>query len=165
MILMVILCSSYISRNPPAARCIQNSMMAHPLSTRIVSWVFQLLVAGILFQTLFFKFTAAEESVYIFSKLGMEPWGRIGSGLVELIAVILLLSPRTAALGAIITMGVLGVAIVSHLTTLGIVVKDDGGLLFGLAVTAFISSAIILFIRRCTIPWIGAKLIAQTATS
>src|ERR1043166_2102080 len=117
----------------------------------VVSWALQIIVALILFQTLFFKFTGAKESVYIFSKLGMEPWGRIGSGVVELIAVILLLYPRTAALGAIITMGVLGGALVSHLTKLGIVVKDDGGLLFGLALTAFISSAIILFIRRSTI--------------
>src|SRR5918911_1493660 len=97
---------------------------------RIVSWVLQLFVAVILFQTLFFKFTGAEESRYIFSKLGLEPWGRIGSGLAELIAVILLLYPRTVALGAILSLGVISGAIVSHLTRLGIVVKDDGGLLF-----------------------------------
>jgi len=134
-------------------------MMALPNSLRIVSWVLQLLVAGILFQTLFFKFTAAEESVYIFSKLGMEPWGRIGSGVAELIAVILLLYPRTAAFGAALSIAVMLGAIVSHLTKLGIVVKDDGGLLFTLALTAFFGSAIILFIRRSTF----TTLIARTA--
>ena len=139
--------------------------MAHPLSTKVVSWVLQLLVAGILFQTLFFKFTAAEESVYIFTKLGMEPWGRIGSGIAELIAVLLLLYPRTAWLGAILTMGILAGAIISHLTKLGIVVKDDGGLLFGLAVLAFVGSAVILFIRRASIPLIGAKFVAQAAVN
>src|SRR5690348_13822754 len=100
----------------------------------ITSWILQLIVAGILFQTLFFKFTGAEESKYIFSKLGMEPWGRIGSGIVELIACVLLLLPQTITVGAIISVGVISGAIVSHLTKLGIVVKDDGGLLFFLAV-------------------------------
>ena len=121
----------------------------------VVSWILQLAVAGILLQTLFFKFTGAEESVYIFSKLGAEPWGRIGSGVVELIASLLLLAPATAPLGAIVTMGVMGGAIVSHLTILGIEVKGDGGLLFGLALTAFFGSAIVLVIRRSQIPIVG----------
>jgi len=125
---------------------------------RIVSWILQVIVAVILFQTLFFKFTGAEESKYIFTKLGMEPWGRIGSGVAELIAVCLLLHPRTVTLGAILTLGVLGGAIVSHLTKLGIVVKDDGGLLFALALTAFTGSAIVLVLRMREIPWLGAKL-------
>ena len=118
----------------------------------IVSWVLQLAVAGILLQTLFFKFTGAEESVYIFSTLGAEPWGRIGSGVVELIASLLLLLSVTAPVGALLTMGVMAGAIVSHLTVLGIEVKGDGGLLFGLALTAFIGSAIVLAIRRAHIP-------------
>ncbi len=121
----------------------------------VVSWILQLAVAGILLQTLFFKFTGAEESVYIFSKLGAEPWGRIGSGVVELIASLLLLAPATAPLGAIVTMGVMSGAIVSHLTILGIEVKGDGGLLFGLALTAFLGSAIVLVIRRSQIPIVG----------
>ena len=124
----------------------------------IISWVLQIAVAIILFQTLFFKFTGAEESKYIFSTLGIEPWGRIGSGVVELIAVILLLIPSTVTIGAILSIGAVGVAILSHLTKLGVVVKDDGGLLFALAVTVFISSAIILLIRRSQIPVIGNLL-------
>src|SRR5436305_14319981 len=116
--------------------------MSQRLSTaqNVTSWILQLLVAGILFQTLFFKFTAAEESVYIFTRLGLEPWGRIGSGVVELIACILLLHPRTVTLGAILSAGVISGAIFSHLTKLGIVVKDDGGLLFALALVVLAGS-------------------------
>ena len=121
----------------------------------VFSWVLQLIAAAILFQTLYFKFTGAPESVYIFSTLGMEPWGRIGSGVVELIACVLLLVPRTVPVGAILALGVISGAIVSHLTKLGIVVEGDGGLLFVLAVTVFVASGIILLIRREQIPVIG----------
>jgi putative oxidoreductase len=127
-----------------------------------VSWVLQLAVAGILLQTLFFKFTGAEESVYIFSSVGkfigvsaVEPWGRIGSGVLELIASILLLVPATASLGAILTIAVMAGAIVSHLAILGIDVKGDGGLLFGLALAALTGSAIVLILRRTQIPVVG----------
>lgn len=123
----------------------------------VTSWVLQVSVAAILFQTLFFKFTGAEESVYIFTKLGMEPWGRFGSGVVELVACALLLIPATVTLGAILSLGVIAGAIVSHLAKLGIVVQDDGGLLFGLALLVFVGSAMVLFIRRREIPVIGAR--------
>ena len=124
----------------------------------VISWILQLAVAIILFQTLFFKFTGAEESKYIFSTVGAEPWGRIATGILELIAVVLLLIPSTVTLGAILALGAASGAILSHITRLGIVVKDDGGLLFALAVSVFISSAIILFIRRTAIPVIGKRL-------
>src|SRR6266567_5117903 len=131
-------------------------------SQTVVSWVLQLAVAGILLQTLFFKFTGAEESVYIVSTVGrfiniagLEPWGRIGSGVVELVASILLIVPATASLGALLTMGVMAGAILSHVVVLGIDVKGDGGLLFGLALTAFIGSAIVLALRRSQIPVVG----------
>jgi hypothetical protein len=129
----------------------------------LVSWSLQIVVALILFQTLFFKFTAAEESVYIFRTLGMEPWGRIGSGVAELIAVVLLLHPRTAAIGAALSLGVISGAIASHLTKLGIVVKNDGGLLFGLAVAVFVGSTAILVIRRAQVPVVGPRLVAPGA--
>jgi len=121
----------------------------------ILSWTCQLAVAGILLQTLFFKFTGAEESVYIFSTLGAEPWGRLGSGVVELIAALLLLTPRTAPFGAALTMAVMVGAIGSHLTLLGIEVKGDGGLLFGLALAAFTGSAVVLLIHRAQVPVFG----------
>jgi len=131
-------------------------------SQTTTSWLLQLLVAGILLQTLFFKFTGAEESVYIFSTVGQfvhlpafEPWGRIGSGLVELAASILLLLPATVSLGAILTIATMSGAIVSHLLVLGVEVKGDGGLLFGLALTAFSASAILLVLRRTQIPIVG----------
>ena len=113
-----------------------------------VSWLLQLVAAAILAQTLFFKFTAAPESVYIFTTLGMEPWGRIGSGIAELIAVVLLLVPRTVPLGALLSLGVISGALGAHVTRLGIEVKGDGGELFYLAVVVFLASAGILFLRR-----------------
>ncbi|MEO8637108.1 MAG: DoxX family protein, partial [Gemmatimonadales bacterium] len=106
----------------------------------IISWACQLVAAAILLQTLYFKFTGAPESVYIFTTLGLEPWGRIGSGVVELIAAILLLIPATAGFGAVLALGVISGAILSHLTKLGIEVQGDGGLLFGLAITVFVTS-------------------------
>ena len=124
----------------------------------ITSWVLQILAAVILFQTLFFKFTGAEESVYIFRTVGAEPWGRIGSGVVELIAAILLLIPATSSLGALLSLGVISGAIVSHLTLLGIVVKEDGGLLFALAVVVFAASLAVLIIRRHELPVVGSRL-------
>ena len=121
----------------------------------IASWIFQLIAAAILAQTLFFKFSGAEESKYIFATLGVEPWGRIASGCVELVAVVLLLTPRAVTLGALLAFGVMTGAIGSHLTKLGIVVKDDGGLLFALAVVVFLSSVAVLAIRRREIPLLG----------
>lgn len=134
-------------------------------SHNIASWIAQVIVALILFQTLFFKFTGAEESVYIFTKLGMEPLGRIGSGVAELIAVVLLLVPRTVVFGAILALGVIVGAIGSHLTVLGIDVKGDGGLLFALACVVFAGSVAILAIRRMSIPVIGPRLFGADAAA
>ncbi|MFN7943363.1 MAG: DoxX family protein [Thermoanaerobaculia bacterium] len=125
---------------------------------KLVSWGCRLVVAGILVQTLYFKFTASPESVYIFSTLGLEPWGRIGSGAAELVAAILLLVPATAALGALLALGVISGALVSHLTKLGIAVQNDGGLLFGLACAVFVGSAIVLWLHRADLPLVGPKL-------
>src|SRR5262250_1903693 len=99
---------------------------------RLISLGCRVVAAVILLQTLFFKFTAAPESVYIFTKVGLEPWGRIGSGVVELIAALLLLSPRLTWLGSTIAIGMMAGAIISHLALLGIEVQGDKGLLFAL---------------------------------
>ena len=124
----------------------------------ITSWIGQLTAAIILGQTLFFKFTGAPEARYIFSTLGLEPWGRYATGMLELITVILLLTPRTAALGAVLAMGLMGGAIMSHLTRLGIEVQGDGGLLFGLAITTLLAATIVAIIRRGQIPILGTLL-------
>ena len=124
----------------------------------IIAWIFRAAAAVILLQTLFFKFTAAPESVYIFTKVGLEPWGRIGSGIVELIAAILILIPATTWLGAGLALAVMAGAIFSHLTVLGIVVMDDGGLLFGLALAVAACSILLLFFQRRSVPVIGAYL-------
>ena len=127
-------------------------------SETIISWVLRSIVGIILVQTLFFKFSASQESVYIFSTLGIEPVGRIGSGIAELIASILLFIPSMTVYGAILALGVISGAILAHLTKLGIVVLGDGGLLFGLALVVFFGSLGILFIHRKGIPFIGKSL-------
>jgi len=146
--------------NNSAMSSMEGQSMGLSKSERITSWIFQAVVAVILLQTLFFKFTGAPESVYIFETVGAEPWGRYGSGIVELIAAVLLLVPRpnTIPIGALLSLGVISGAIVSHLTILGISVQGDGGFLFALAVTVFIGSLVVLFIRRRSIPIVGSKL-------
>jgi len=114
----------------------------------ILVWALRLLAAIIMLQTLFFKFTAAPESVYIFTKLGMEPWGRIGIGSLELVAAVLIIIPRTTGIGALLAVGLMAGAIFFHLTKLGIAVQGDGGQLFILATLVFTSSAILLYIFR-----------------
>lgn len=108
----------------------------------------RLISAAILIQTLYFKFTGAAESKFIFSTLGVEPWGRIGAGLSELVASVLLLIPVTQALGALLSAAIMGGAIASHLFILGIVIENDGGLLFSLACIVLLFSSIIVFLRR-----------------
>ena len=126
-----------------------------PPALLVLSWGCRIVAAGILLQTLFFKFTGAEESVYIFTQVGLEPWGRYASGVAELFAAVLLLVPRTAATGALMAAGVMIGAIGSHLTKLGIVVKNDGGLLFARAVTVFVCTTVTAILHRRQIPLIG----------
>ena len=114
----------------------------------IILWVFRLLAAIIMLQTLFFKFTAAEESVYIFSRLGMEPWGRIGVGIGELIASTLILIPSATGFGAVLGLGLMSGAIFFHLTRLGIVVQNDSGQLFIYAMLVFVSCLVLVFANR-----------------
>lgn len=125
----------------------------------ILIWTLRIIAAGILLQTLFFKFTGSPESIYIFETVGLEPFGRYASGVTELIAAILLLIPKYNWLGALLSLGVMSGAILSHLTVLGIEVKDDGGLLFIFAIIVFISSAILLFFDRTKIPVIGSRFL------
>ena len=114
----------------------------------VIDWVLRIVPAIILLQTLFFKFSAAPESVYIFSQIGMEPWGRIGIGIGELIASILLLIPRTTWLGALGGIGLMFGAVFFHLTQLGVVVLNDGGLLFTLALVVLVFSIINLIRQK-----------------
>lgn len=124
----------------------------------LLLWGIKIVAAGIMLQTLYFKFSAHPEAIYIFTTLGMEPWGRIGIGVMELIASVLILVPRTSWLGAGLGMGLMAGAIFFHLTKLGIVVYNDGGRLFGMALTVFILSAIVLWVNRKEVPLVG-KLI------
>ena len=131
--------------------------MEHTRAYVLASWVLRLIVAVILVQTLFFKFTAAKESVYIFSTLGMEPWGRIGSGIFELIASVLILVPGTVTLGAAMAMAATGSALLFHLIRLGIALPavGDHGELFALAVVVTLCAFGLLLLHRQELPWIG----------
>lgn len=114
----------------------------------IFSWVLRLTVAVILLQTLYFKFTAHPDSVHIFSALGIEPWGRIGLGIVELITAALIFVSRFKVIGMLSSLGIILGAIFSHLLVLGINVSNDGGGLFILAVIVLISSSLWLILNR-----------------
>nr|WP_321245092.1 DoxX family protein [uncultured Psychroserpens sp.] len=123
-----------------------------------IPFILRLIIAAILIQTLRFKFSAHPDSVYIFTQVGLEPIGRIGIGIAELIAGILLLFRKTAWMGATLTLGIIGGAIMMHLTQLGIEIKDDGGVLFYTALVTFLVSLVVLFLYRKDIPIIGKKL-------
>lgn len=114
----------------------------------IISWASQIIAAIILLQTLFFKFSAAPESVYIFTTLGVEPYGRIGSGVIELVAGLLLFTPRFCWLGALIGLGTMLGAIVSHLFVLGIEIMGDGGQLFGMAIITAVCCILVLILNK-----------------
>ncbi|MES2747008.1 MAG: DoxX family protein [Bacteroidota bacterium] len=119
----------------------------------IFIWIVKLVAVVILIQTLYFKFTAAEESVYIFSAIGIEPFGRIGSGVVELLASILIVIPRTTLLGALLGAGTMAGAIASHVFFLGIEVKNDGGTLFILALITFLCCLLLVYTQAETANW------------
>ena len=118
----------------------------------------RLIVAIILVQTLRYKFTAHPDSVYIFSKVGLEPFGRIVIGVLELIAAILILVPKTIWAGSLLTVGLISGAIFLHLTQLGIEINSDGGTLFYMALTVLILSLFVLWSQRKNIPIIGKLL-------
>jgi hypothetical protein len=118
------------------------------MKKEILIWILRITASVILLQTLFFKFSGAEESIYIFSTLGIEPYGRIGSGIVELAAAILILIPKTTWIGALGASGVMMGAILSHLFVLGIEVENDGGLLFVLAVITLLCSLGLLYFNK-----------------
>jgi hypothetical protein len=121
---------------------------------RIVSWICCFIAAGIMIETLFFKFTGAAESKYIFEKMGTEPWWRWGQGIWELFASICLLTPRLRWAGGILTSGAMLAAILSHMTWLGYSIQGDHGLLFCMALTSFASGFTVLILHRHEIPFI-----------
>lgn len=118
------------------------------MKTENTIWILRIIAAGILLQTLFFKFSGAAESIYIFSALGAEPYGRIGSGIAELIVAILILIPKTTWIGALGGCGIMIGAILSHLLVLGIVVENDGGFLFLLAVITLLCCLGLLYFNK-----------------
>jgi hypothetical protein len=118
------------------------------MSNKIIYWATRLIPAIIMLQTLFFKFSAAPESVYIFATLHAEPYGRIGTGILELIAACLILRPQTSIYGALLAIGLMSGAILSHLLFLGIDVQGDGGKLFIMAIITLLSSAFVVWQQK-----------------
>ena len=139
--------------------------MEHSRTFVTTSWILRLIVAVILLQTLFFKFSAAKESIYIFSTLGAEPWGRIASGIFELIASILLFIPSTTTVGAVMALAATGSAILFHLTRLGVALTPvgDHGELFALAVVVTVCSIGVLALHRQELPLIGGSFSSTQA--
>ncbi|MFG0242890.1 MAG: DoxX family protein [Phycisphaerales bacterium JB054] len=127
---------------------------------RITAWILQIAIAGVFVLTGFSKLSGAPEAIHIFETLGMEPLGRYATGLAEVVAAVLLLVPKTSAIGALLSLLVITGAIGSHVTKLGIQVTmpdgtSDGGTMFGMAVAVFLASIVVLFIRRAQLPLIG----------
>lgn len=138
----------------PVLRPIGGITQLFIMKTKQIAFVLLRIVpAIILLQTLYFKFSAAPESVFIFETLGLEPYGRIGLGIVELITAVLLLVPRTTWIGALLGMGIMAGALFSHITTLGVVVQDDGGTLFMLALITFVCCSALAWVQRGQIPF------------
>lgn len=129
-------------------------MKLQSLLPTLLKWI----PAIIFLQTLFYKFSAAPESVYIFSTLGLEPYGRIGLGILELIVAILLIVPRTTWIGALLGLGIMAGALFAHMAQLGIVVQNDGGALFMLALITFICCLLLVWLHRKQIPFIKFKV-------
>ena len=113
-----------------------------------ISGILRVTVAVILIQTLYFKFSGHPESVHIFSALGIEPWGRIGLGIIELITALLILFPKTKIIGMVASLGIILGAVFSHILVLGSNVSNDGGDLFTLALIVLIATTIFLTIHK-----------------
>ena len=115
---------------------------------KIISWILRIIAALIMVQTLYFKFTGAPESIKLFTTIGMEPWGRIGTGIMELISALLLIIPRTKVIGAGLGLGLMGGALFFHLSNPAVGIYEDGSpLLFIYACTVFVCCAILLAIH------------------
>lgn len=115
------------------------------MKTSYINLILKIVIAVILLQTLVFKFSGSVESVYIFTKLGAEPYGRIGSGIVELIISLLLFVNKTKLYAAVMAFATMLAASISHLTILGIEVMNDGGTLFMLSLIVLFCSSILIF--------------------
>ncbi len=144
--------------NPTAAELVKASQRevedAETLTRRqrVVCLVCCLIAAGIMIETLFFKFTAAPESVYIFKRMGTEPWMRWVQGLWELAASIGLLVPDLRWAGGVLTTGAMAAAILSHMTWLGYSIQGDHGLLFSMALVTFTCGFTVMWTYRHHIP-------------
>ncbi len=128
---------------------------------RIVIFLVKFLITIIVGQTLFFKFSGAVESIYIFSVLGVEPWGRLALGVLELLSLVFLWIPKTTLYALILILGMMSGAIASHLFILGIEIMGDKGELFILGVVTWLCTAVLLFIKREEIKLLSMKFVTR----
>lgn len=127
--------------------------MKHPKLTLTAQGV----AAMLLLMASIGKFSGDPGSVEVFVSLGMEPTGRYLIAAIELVAALLLMSPL-AALGSVIVVGVMCGAIIAHVTQLGLVVNDDGGMLVGMLAAVLLCSVYVLVSRRKELPIVGNTL-------
>ena len=100
------------------------------------------------------KFTGAAGAVTLFTDLHMEPGGRILIGVIEVISIALLLSPRLSAWGALLCLGVMTGAVLAHVTVVGF-----GGplaMLFVMAIISGCSLVVLLYRLRHQVPFINS---------
>jgi hypothetical protein len=128
---------------------------------KIFLLLLKLLITLIVGQTLFFKFSGAAESVYIFNTLGVEPWGRLFLGAMELLSIILLWIPKTMLSALLLILGMMSGAIASHLFILGIEIMGDGGELFILGLVTWLAAVVLLFTKREEIKLLSMKFLAK----
>lgn len=120
---------------------------------RIISWILQIVVAVLLAQASVFKLISDPDTVSLFTKLGMEPHGRIMTGIFELLACILLLIPVSSIYGALLAAGLMSGALLGHITKLGFTGPE--GELGIMAILILLASLVILFLRRAQLPFIA----------
>ncbi len=120
-----------------------------------VSWGAQIVAAGILAMVMVPKFAGAQEAIDTFTTLGVEPWGRYVTAIVEVVAVVLLLVPQLGlhAIGALVATALMVGALFSHASKLGF--SGDAGSMAGMAIVVLIASLIVLYLRRQELPLVG----------
>ena len=127
-----------------------------PTVTRLLPWPPALFIAWVFLWYLQYKFTGHPGSVHLFNILttwlgfeGYEAVMRIGTGTAELFASLLILYPRTQAIGGLISTGIMTGAIFFHVVSpLGIDPYNDGADLFKKACAVWVLGLFIAVLRR-----------------
>jgi len=84
-----------------------------------VLWVLQIAAAGVFLMVGFLKLSGNAQLVGLFQAIGLGQWFRYLTGTLEVAGAILLLIPRTSGLGALMLVGVMVGAVMTHLFIVG----------------------------------------------